>query len=550
MSHKELRVIPLGGLGEIGMNCMVLEWGDEMVLMDCGIQFPNAYFAGVDLLTPDFEYLRSRWQKLHGVVVTHGHDDHIGAIPFLAQEVDVDVYCTNFPKGLILQKLSEYPANREVNFHLIKPGKAFSLGSFKFHPIRVRHSIIECLAFAIETPVGTLIHTGDFKHDSNEMGGEKFGFEEFSEWGRRGVHLLFSDSTNAEKDGHTLSEIDITHTFKNVFARQRGRIIIALFASNIRRIENLLWLAKKLKKKVAFSGRSMHAYTRLAQEQSSLNIPEDTLVLLENIHEYSDDHIIILATGSQAEPGSALIRIAQGTHKDIQIRNGDQVILSSRFIPGNERAITGMIDQLYRMGSEVTYESIESIHVSGHGFQEELLMMIRACKPRYFVPVHGEYRHLARHAQLAKIAGISPKNIFVVEDGQTLELDAKELRLAEKRELHKTAVVDGMVLEGSAQIFTQRTNLSRTGVVFAVLIRDAKSLKLATKPKICCSGLLFKKGDAIDFILGEATKLLEQLHARTTRRGDLNEFIRVELRRFFKKRLSYKPVVIPLLLEV
>ncbi len=433
MSSERLKILPLGGLGEIGMNCLVLEWAEQMVLIDCGIQFPDASYSGVDLLTPDLSYVRSRLANLLGVVVTHGHDDHIGGIPFLAKDAELDIYCTPFPEGLVRNKLAEATDIHEVRFHAVKARAQFQLGPFTFDPIPVQHSIIESMAFVIQTPVGNIVHTGDFKHDANEVvPGEAIGFEPFEEWARQGVLLLLSDSTNAERSGHTLSELDIAKSFEGIFSSQSGRLFIALFASNIRRIEKLLWIAKGLGKKVALAGRSMHSYLRLAHEQGALKIPEETLVLLENIDAYADDRVIVLLTGSQAEPQSALVRISQGVHKDIQIKSTDRVVLSSRFIPGNERNITAMIDHLYRLGAEVTYESIHQIHVSGHGFQDELLMMLHATKPKFFVPIHGEFRHLAKHAKLAQAAGVAPENVRVVEDGQLLEVDKDSLLLGER----------------------------------------------------------------------------------------------------------------------
>lgn len=550
MPTEKLRILPLGGLGEIGMNCLVVEYGEDLVLIDCGIQFPGAGYPGVDLLTPDFTYLKSRMKNLRGVVVTHGHDDHIGGIPFLAADTEVDVYCTPFPQGLISNKLAEHPRAREIRFHEIAPRRKFEVGPFVFDPIPVQHSIIESLALAIETPVGTLVHSGDFKHDPNDWGGSVVGFGPFEEWGEKGVLLLLSDSTNAERTGHTLSEVDIGRSFEQIFQNQTGRLLIALFASNIRRIENLFSLAHKAGKKVALGGRSMHSYTKLAHEQSSLNIPPDTLVLLENIHQYPDDRVIVLITGSQAEPQSALVRIAQGTHKDFQIKNGDRVILSSRFIPGNERNITSMIDHLYRLGAEVTYESIHQIHVSGHGFQEELMMMLEATRPKCFIPVHGEFRHLAKHAKLAIEAGVSPEHISIIEDGQSVELDASGLTLGQKHDLQKGIVVEGTFMRGSAALFTQRNNLSRTGVVFLVLMRQASNHKLVGSPSLSFHGLLFRQDEDEAETKEEAIEYIESIYPDVKRREDLTEVLRIEVRRFLKKRVSHKPLVVPMVLDV
>ena len=551
MSSEKLRVLPLGGLGEIGMNCMVLEWGETLVLMDCGIQFPDSTYAGVDLLTPDLTYVRKRIKKLKGVVVTHGHDDHIGAIPFLLKEAPLDVYCTPFPEGLIRNKLQEYSDLHEVRFHRISPRKKFVVGDFCFDPIPVAHSIIEALGFFIETPVGNLVHSGDFKHDPKEMvDGKPIGFEPFRERAQEGTLLLLSDSTNAERLGHTLSEWDIASSFENLLAGQSGRLLIALFASNIKRIEKLLGIAHRLGKKVAFCGRSMHSYTKLAHEQGSLQIPPDTLVLLENTDLYPDDSVIVLLTGSQAEPQSALVRIAQNSHKDIQIKSSDKIILSSRFIPGNERAITQMIDHLYRLGAEVIYESIHQIHVSGHGFQDELLMMIHAAKPKCFVPIHGEYRHLAKHAKLAVGAGVLDRHARVIEDGQVLEVDEKGLVLAERLELEKGVVVGGIYMEGARELFTQRTNLAKTGVISAVFVRDARSKKLVSEPALSGYGLLFHKGADSDEIFDKAKDYLWDLYEDSRNDPEIVDILRLGIRRFFRKWVSHKPVALPILFEV
>lgn len=550
MPSDKLRIIPLGGLGEIGMNCLILEWNDEIVLMDCGLQFPDASYTGVDLLLPDLSYLLERLDKIRGIVVTHGHDDHIGAIPFLLREIELDVYTTPFPQGLLENKLTEHRDLREINFHEIVPREKFTVGPFTFDPIPVAHSIIESLAFAIETPVGTLVHTGDFKHDANEIGGETIGFDAFAEWGKKGVRLLLSDSTNAERVGHTISEVEVATNFEAIFNKQSGRIVVALFASNIRRVESLLRICKQMNKKVALCGRSMLSYTRLAHEQRSLDIPDDTLILLENIGRYPDKDIVILATGSQAEPQSALVRVSQGIHKDLQIKPGDLIVMSSRFIPGNERAITTMIDHLYRLGADVMYEAVHQIHVSGHGFQDELLMMLNSCRPEFFTPIHGEYRHLKKHAMLAKQAGVKPENIVVIEDGQVLELSSSGIGLGEKLELEKISVMEGALLEGAPATYQQRSSLAKSGVVFAVLIRDAKTRKLIVKPYLMFHGLLFRKGFDPNESHAESLELIQDTHDEFGRDADFGEKLRLEIRRFFKKRVSHKPLVFPLLLEI
>lgn len=547
---QRLKILPLGGLGEIGMNCLVIEYANEMILVDCGVQFPDLAYAGVDILIPDLTYVRERLDNLKAIVVTHGHDDHIGAIPYLARDKEIEVYATPFPTGLLKNKMEEIRDIKGIHFHEIEPRKKFQVGCFTFDPIPVQHSIIEALAFAIETPVGTLIHSGDFKHDPVETSHGVIGFDAFEEWGKKGVLLLMSDSTNAERTGHTLSEVDIAQSFEQILRKQNGRILIALFASNIRRIENLLQLAKSLGKKVAFIGRSMHNYTRLAHEQSAMHIPEDTLVLIENIHTVPDDKVIILATGSQAEPQSALLRISQGIYKDFQIKPGDQVIMSSRFIPGNERNISRMIDDLYRQGAEVMYEAVHQIHVSGHGFQDELLMMLRVTQPKFFIPIHGAYRHLKKHSNLACRAGVEPGNTVVIEDGFQIELTPDSMEVIQSFPLQKTALVGGTFVNASPEILSQRANLGKTGIVIPVVMRQSETKELITRPVVHLYGLLIKGPESVEEITTQAERHLAELCQAAKREPDLADILRLEMRRFFKKRASHKPVVAPLVIDL
>lgn len=549
MQKDQLKIIPLGGLGEIGMNAMVFETQSDMVLIDCGLQFPDSSYPGVEVLVPDLSYVLARLDKLKGVIITHGHDDHIGAVPFLLREKELDIYATPFPTGLIQQKLSEFSGTQAVRFHSIEPRKKFSVGCFEFDPISVQHSIIEALAFAIETPVGTVIHSGDFKHDPKEASRGEITFQAFKEYGDKGVTLLLSDSTNAEREGHTISEVDVENSFEEILGRQTGRLIIALFASNIRRVEKILLLAKKHGKKVAFMGRSMHSYTRLAFEQNSLTIPEDTVVLVENTGSYPDDQVIVLSTGSQAEPRSALVRVAEGIHKDFEIKKTDTVVMSSRFIPGNERAITRMIDNLYRLGADVMYESVHQIHVSGHGFQEELLMMLKAVRPKFFIPIHGEFRHLSKHAKLAEQAGVKEKNVFVIEDGQAIECSKDQMVLGEKIEIIKHPAVENLFVDGSPEALKQKQALAKAGVVFVAIFRKSKTHQLLSDPIVSFQGLLLYHGtDEAELILG-AKKRLIQVNKEMGDREDFEDIVKLETRRFFKNFVSYKPVVIPVVIN-
>jgi ribonuclease J len=548
MQKDKLKVIPLGGLGEIGMNAMALETHCDMVLIDCGLQFPDASYPGVEVLVPDLSYVLERLDKLRGIIVTHGHDDHIGAIPFLLREKELDIYSTPFPRGLIEQKLVEFSGVKEARFHTVEPRKKFSVGCFNFDPIPVQHSIIEALAFAIETPAGTVIHSGDFKHDPKEASRGEITFQAFHEYGDKGVLLLMSDSTNAEREGHTLSEVDIEKSFEKILTNQTGRLIIALFASNIRRLERIMAIAKKQGKKVALMGRSMHSYTRIAFEQNSLTIPEDTLIPIENVGKYRDDQVIVLSTGSQAEPRSALVRVAEGIHKDFEIRKTDTVVMSSRFIPGNERAITRMIDNLYRSGADVLYESVHQIHVSGHGFQEELMMMLKATRPKFFIPIHGEFRHLSKHAKLAVGSGVKEENSVVVEDGQVIEITADEIKLGEKLEIVKLPAVENLYVDGSPEALKQKHALAKAGIVFVALFRNPRTHQLLSDPIVCVQGLLLYHGSDEQEVIAGAKKKLIAVNADYGDREDFEEIVKLETRRYFRRHASYKPVVIPVVI--
>jgi len=532
------------------MNCLVLEWDGEMVLIDCGILFPDASTPGVDIFAPDFSYIRQRLDKLRGVVITHGHEDHIGAIPFLAQETDLDVYCREFPGGLIANKLSEYSNTKAVTFHSMKPREVFSVGPFEFDPIPVRHSTIDSMALAIKTPVGNIVHSGDFKFDANEYKGKVVDFEPFKQWAKKGIHLLLSDSTNAPVPGKTLAEQDISESFEKILEGEKRRLIVAMFSSNIERLENLLKIAKKMNRKLALAGRGMHSYSRLAHEQSALEIPDDTLILLENVEDYPDDQVLIVATGSQAEPQSALLKMAHGTHPEIKIKKDDLVMLSSRFIPGNERAISRMISDLCRSGAEVMYEGFHKIHVSGHGFQDDLMMMLQSCRPKNFIPIHGEYRHLTKHAGLAEKAGVPRENINLVEDGQVVEVDADGVSLGERLTMRRTIIVNGRVHENDPSVFMQRAAMAKAGIVFVTLVYDAKSKQLLSRPELRFHGLIFQRGEDPETVLSEAVSAVEAVYRENIKHEDLGEMVRQGTRRYFKKKVSHKPIVIPLLIPI
>ncbi|RLB78380.1 MAG: ribonuclease J, partial [Deltaproteobacteria bacterium] len=415
-----LKFIPLGGLGEIGLNMMVFEYGDSILVVDSGLMFPEDFMPGVDLVIPDFQYLRENKGKLSAVILTHGHEDHIGAMPFLLREFNLPVYGTSFTLELLKEKLREHKLLEMANLNTICPGDNLGIGPFQLEFISVNHSIVDGVGLALTTPEGTLVHSGDFKIDPTPVDAQATDLARFAVYGSRGVLALLSDSTNAEKEGFTLSEQDVKKSLEDFFRTCKGRIIVAVFASNITRIQQVVNLAIKYGRKVVFSGKSMLTNVQLARKQGFLDFSQDQEVGENQIDQFPDNELTIITTGSQGEPMSALARMVQGTHRNIKIHKGDTVILSSRFIPGNERAITAVINKLYEQGAEVVYEKVSEIHTSGHAKQEELKLLLSLVRPKYFIPIHGEVRHLVRHIQLAAEMGIPRENLLLATNGSVV----------------------------------------------------------------------------------------------------------------------------------
>ncbi|NLA76122.1 MAG: ribonuclease J, partial [Deltaproteobacteria bacterium] len=410
-----LKIIPLGGLGEIGLNMMVFEYDQHIIAVDAGLMFPDDYMPGIDMVIPDFSYLTLNREKVRAIILTHGHEDHIGAMPFLQKELNAPVYGTNFTIELLKARLSEYELLENAQLNKVVPCDISEIGPFKLEYIRVNHSIIDGVGLAIETPEGIVIHTGDFKIDHRPVDNYFTDLNRFSYYGGKNCLALLSDSTNVEREGYTLSESDVRDTLENIFRHSEKRLIIAVFASNIARIQQIINLASQYGRKIALSGKSMRANTGIAVKQGLMNIPEDIEITERAMKNYPDHEVAVITTGSQGEPMSSLTRMANGNHKDIVIKEGDTIILSSRFIPGNERAITSIINSLYRRGAKVVYEKVSAIHSSGHAYQEELRLLINLVRPRYFIPVHGEYRHLVKHIELARSTGIPLENTILAE---------------------------------------------------------------------------------------------------------------------------------------
>jgi ribonuclease J len=548
-----LRIIPLGGLGEIGLNMMVLEYDQYILVIDAGLMFPEEYMPGVDVVIPDFHYLKENRNKVGSIILTHGHEDHIGAMPFLLKEINVPVFGTNFTIELLKEKLKEHNLPENAILNKVKAGDISQLGPFSVEYIGVNHSIIEGVGLAIDTPEGIIIHSGDFKIDHTPVDGRFSQLGRFAHYGEKGVLALFSDSTNVEKEGYTLSESEVRDTLEEIFQHCEGRLITAVFASNITRIQQLINLAIKYNRKIAFSGKSMKTNVRIARNEGYMNIPNGIEVEERAIKRLPDNQILIITTGSQGEPMSSLTRMAQDTHKDILIKEGDTVILSSRFIPGNERAITSIINSLYRKGAQVIYEKVSDIHSSGHAYQEELKLMLNIVRPRFFIPVHGEYRHLIKHIQLAMGTGLSRENALIAENGDTICASNGILELGEKVQTGRVLVDGKGVGDIGELVLRDRRRLSGDGVVIALLAVDENTGEIVYGPDIISKGFVFE--DQSGFILEEAKSLVLEVlneiespaHIDWTEVGPV---IKRRLKRFFFKVIERSPLILPIIIPV
>ena len=548
-----LRFIPLGGLGEIGLNMMVLEYDQYILVIDAGLMFPEEYMPGVDVVIPDFQYLKENKDKVKSIILTHGHEDHIGAMPFLLKEMDVPVFGTNFTLELLKEKLREHDLIESVELKKIKAGDVSQLGPFRVEYIGVNHSIIDGVGLAIDTPEGIIIHSGDFKIDHTPADGRFTELGRFAQYGERGVLALFSDSTNVEKEGYTLSESDVRETLQDIFQNCDGRLIIAVFASNITRIQQIINLAVKFNRKLAFTGKSMKANIRIALNEGFINIPNDVEVDEKTIKHLPDNQIAIVTTGSQGEPMSSLTRMAQNRHKDIIIKEGDTIILSSRFIPGNEKAITSIINSLYRKGAQVIYEKVSDIHSSGHAYKEELKLMLNMVKPRFFIPIHGEYRHLVKHVQLARETGIPQENSLIVENGDTICFIDGRVELGDRVQTGRILVDGKGVGDVGELVLRDRRRLSGDGVVIALLAVDEHTGEIVYGPDIISKGFVFE--DQSGFILEEAKSVVLEVLDEIERPAhidwtEIGPDIKRRLKRFFYKVIERSPLILPIIIPI
>ena len=548
-----LKIIPIGGLGEIGLNMMAIEYGPDLLIVDAGLMFPNDYMPGIDLVIPDFTYIRENKEKLKALILTHGHEDHIGAIPFFLKEFPLPVFGTSFTLGLLRAKLKEHHLPEKAELREIKAGDITRFGPFSVEYISVNHSIVDGVGLAIETPEGILLHSGDFRIDPTPVDSQFTDLIRFAHFGEKGVLAFFSDSTNAEKEGYTLSEKDVRKTLDDLFQTCRGRLVVASFASNITRIQQVISLAAKFGRKVVFNGKSMITNVGIAKEQGFIHIPEDSEISERQIKQFPDQEILIITTGSQGEPMSALTRMARGKHKGIEIKSGDTIILSSRFIPGNEKAITSVINSLYRLGADVVYEKVSDIHTSGHARREELKLMLSLVKPRYFVPIHGEYRHLVKHAQIASEMGMPDDRILIAEDGNVICFENHQMHMGESVATGRVLVDGKGVGDIGEKVLRDRRKLGGHGMVLILLIVDEKTGETIYGPEIISRGFVFE--DQGQFILEDAECIVLEVLDELERPSPV-DCIKVEseirrmLKRFFYKVIERSPLIIPVIIAV
>jgi ribonuclease J len=556
MPDHKIQLIPLGGLGEFGMNSMAIRYGDDIIVVDAGMMFPDAELLGVDIVTPDFSYLEQNREHVRALILTHGHEDHIGAVPFLLSEINVPVYGTAFTLALVERRLEEHEAVENVQFHKVKPGSKVEIGPFAIEFIHVTHSIVSSMALAITTPLGVIIHTGDFKVDPTPTDNELFDLHTLADYGKRGVLLLMSDSTNVDRPGYTESERAVRPRLDEIFYRAERRLVISCFSSSIHRLQQIVELAAEYGRKVAFVGRSMLNVTEIAHTLGLLQVPDGILLRPQDIMQTDVGKVVVVASGTQGEPMSALSRIAVDNHKNVSVEPGDTVVLSARIIPGNEKGIYRMINHFAKRGAEVVYGSMNPpVHVSGHGSAEELKLVLNLVRPRYFVPIHGEYRQLAKHASLAQhLRGAGLEETFVLETGETLEVDRQGARRGEKVPVGRVCIDSGTVDEVVEDIVIRdRRHLSEDGFVLPIIAINKHSGKSESLPEIVSRGFMsFEDGSDL---LREARQVVARTlesssEEERTDWGVMQEKIRADLKRFLNKQTSRRPLIMPVILEV
>ncbi len=552
VKEKKLQIIPLGGLGEIGKNMTVLRCDNSIIVVDCGLMFPEDEMLGIDMVIPDTTYLQENRDIIEGIILTHGHEDHIGALPYVLKEINVPIYATKLTLGLIEGKLKENGLN-QVRSQVVKPRDVIKLGPFKVEFMRVSHSIPDAVALAIHTPLGIVVHTGDFKIDQTPVDGDILDFHKFAELGDQGVLVLMSDSTNVERPGFTMSERRVGQTFDEAFHDAKGRIIVASFASNVHRLQQAINAAYNHNRKVAVVGRSMVNVVNIASDLGYLTVPDNTLIEIEDIADLPDNQVVILTTGSQGEPMSALTRMAMSDHRRVEIHPGDTVIISANPIPGNEKMVARTIDHLFKQGANVIYEAVSGIHVSGHASQEELKLMLNLIRPKYFLPVHGEYRMLIKHGQLAEQLGIPRENTFIADNGSVLEFTKHGGALA-GRVTAGRVLVDGLGVGDIGNIVLRdRKQLSQDGILIVVMTISKELGTVVAGPDIVTRGFVYVRES--ESLLDEAKEKVRQTMAKCGE-SRINEWalikaqVRDVLGKLFYEKTRRRPMILPIIMEV
>ncbi len=553
MAEESVKLIPLGGLGEFGMNCMAIRYKDDIIVIDAGLMFPESELLGVDIVVPDISYLADNKNLVRGILLTHGHEDHIGGLPWILSEINVPVYGTEFTLAYVEGKLDEHKMLDATELIEVAPNAKFTIGSFTIEPIRVTHSLVDCVALAIETPVGVIVHTGDFKIDLSPPDGKPFDLHKFAEYGQKGVLALLQDSTNVDRPGYTPSEWAVKPRLDEVFQRTKKKLFFSCFSSSIYRMQIALDLAQKHGRKVAIVGRSMMESSEIAQDLGYLNLPAGLTIHPGQINDFSPEHVMVLISGTQGEPMSALSRAAVDNHKHARISPGDTVLLSSRVIPGNEKAIYRVIDHLYRREAEILYDdgTMGLIHVSGHASQEEQRLLINLLRPKFFIPVHGDFRHLKKHAELAKATGVVGETVLI-EDGDILELTPAKARKTGKVTAGRVCIDSGSTSDVVGDVIIRdRRNLSEDGIVLPIITINKLTGKVERAPEVVTRGFV----SADNAVLKEAASVITQTLDSSSAEekadpGVMKEKIRIDLKRYIQKQTSRRPLIMPVILEV
>lgn len=549
---NKVQIIPLGGLGEIGKNMTAFRYADDIILIDAGLMFPEDEMLGIDLVIPDFQYLIDNKEKVRGIFITHGHEDHIGALPFVMKQIDCPVYGTPLTLGIVKSHLEEHGVSEE-NLITIKPGDIINAGSFRMDFMRVNHSIPDAVAIAVNTPIGTIIHTGDFKIDHTPVDGQVTDFSKFADYGDKGVLCLMADSTNADKPGFTPSEKEVGKTFEDEFRYAKNRIIVATFSSNVHRIQQVINTAIKYGRKIAVLGRSMVNVVNIALELGYLQCPEGAIIDIDDTKNYTADQIVIITTGSQGEPMSALTRMSTSDHRKVDIRPGDTVIISATPIPGNEKLVSKTIDNLIKLGADVIYEKSNGVHVSGHASQEEMKLMQNLVRPKYFIPVHGEFRHLVKHAKLAESMGVPKENIVIGENGSIIELTKEDIRIAGKVQSGRV-LIDGLGVGDVGNIVLRdRRQLSQDGIMIVVVTVDSVDCHVIAGPDIVSRGFVYvrESEDLMDEAKEKVQAALDKCEEQEiTDWATMKGMVRDSLSKFLYEKTRRRPMILPIIMEV